>query len=304
MEKTNLIEDIRRLKSEKNAVILAHNYQRPEIQDIADFVGDSLELARKAKDVGSAGIIAFCGVRFMAETAKILNPQKRVFLTAPDAGCPLADMVSPETVLKMKQDHPDAWVVSYVNTTAQVKALTDVCCTSSNAVAVVSNVPAKRVIFLPDKNLGYYVGKRVKDKELILADGYCFVHRQFTVEDLHLARSAHPEAEVIVHPECDPAVQDGADYVLSTSRMLIRAKESQRKEFIIGTEEGLLHRLKAENPGKRFFSLGSARVCFNMKKTTLVLLKECLEREVHEIILDAHIMEKARVALESMIRYI
>jgi quinolinate synthase len=304
MDKEAIIGEVRRLKSEKEVVILAHNYQVPEIQDIADFVGDSLELARKARDVGGARIIAFCGVRFMAETAKILNPSKKVLLPAKDAGCPLADMASPGAVAQMKQQHPGAWVVSYVNTTAAVKALTDVCCTSGNAVEVVRNVPSGKVIFLPDANLGYYVQKRVPEKQIILWDGSCFVHRQFSLDDLMRARVAHPEAEVLVHPECNPEVQDAADFILSTSGMLGRAKESPKQELIIGTEEGLIHRLNIENPGKRFYSLGAPRMCFNMKKTTLDLLKTALEQEVDEIVLEQSVMDQARYALEAMIRYV
>jgi len=300
---SDIIDDILKLKKEKDAVILAHNYQIPQIQDIADFVGDSLELARKAKET-KASIIVLCGVRFMAETAKILNPEKKVFLPAADAGCPLADMASFDDVVEMKKKYPDAYVVSYVNTSAEVKSVSDVCCTSSNAATVVKNVPSDTVIFLPDKNLGYFVKKQVPQKQLIIWDGHCFVHRQFRIEDLEQARQKYPDAEIIVHPECDPEIQDNADFVLSTSGMLKRASISPKKVFVIGTEQGLLHRLKKENPGKEFFSPGCARTCFNMKKTTLDLLKDCLENEKNEIILPDEIMEKARKALEAMIKYV
>ncbi|HOK79606.1 MAG TPA: quinolinate synthase NadA [bacterium] len=299
-----LIDEIKQLQKEKNAVILAHNYQLPEIQDIADFTGDSLELARKAKEVEAAQMIVFCGVRFMAETAKILNPGKKVLLPAPDAGCPLADMAKVEDVVEMKKKYLGAFVVSYVNTSAQVKAVSDVCCTSSNAPAVVRNVPSDTVIFLPDKNLGYFVQKQVPEKKLIVWDGYCFVHRQFTFADLKKARELYPDSEILVHPECNPEIQENADFVLSTSGMLKRAKVSQAKTIIIGTEEGLLHKLKKENPEKQFFSLGPARICVNMKKTTLEKLKNCLENEDNEIILEDEIMKKARNALERMIEYV
>jgi len=299
-----LIDEIKKLQKEKNAVILAHNYQLPEVQDIADFVGDSLELAKKAKEVKTASMIVFCGVQFMAETAKILNPEKKVLLPAQDAGCPLADMAKAEDVIEMKKKYPDAFVVSYVNTSAQVKAVSDVCCTSSNAPSVVKNVPSDLIIFLPDKNLGYYVQKQVPEKKLIVWDGYCFVHRQFTLDDLKKAREKYPDAEIIVHPECNPEIQENADFVLSTSGMLKRVGISSAKTFIIGTEEGILHRMKKQNPEKQFFSLGSARICFNMKKTTLEKVKDCLVNERGEIILDQDIMIKARNALEGMIEYV
>ncbi|MCM8821569.1 MAG: quinolinate synthase NadA [Candidatus Omnitrophica bacterium] len=299
-----MIDEIRKIKEKKNAVILAHNYQLPEIQDVADFVGDSLELARKATEITDSGLIIFCGVRFMAETAKILNPGKKVFLPAFDAGCPLADMARVEDVMKLKEKNPDVPVVSYVNTSADVKAISDVCCTSSNAATVVKNIPSDTVIFLPDRNLGYFVQKQVPEKKLILWDGYCFVHRQFTIQDLKLARKKYTDAEIMVHPECNPEVQEAADFVLSTSGMLKRAKISDSKIFIIGTEEGLIHRLKKENPYKEFFSLGSARVCFNMKKTTLEKLKDCLENETDEIVLSENVIKKARSALDAMLKYV
>lgn len=302
MEK--IVEEIKKLKEKKNAVILAHNYQIPQIQDIADFTGDSLELARKASEIKNSGLIVFCGVRFMAETAKILNFEKKVLLPAYDAGCPLADMARVEDVLKIKNENPGVPVVSYVNTSAEVKAVSDVCCTSANAGKVVRNINSNTVIFLPDRNLGYFVQKQVPEKKLILWDGYCFVHRMFSINDLKMARQIHPDAEIIVHPECNPEIQDNADFILSTSGMLRRAKESSSKKFVIGTEEGLIHRLKKENPEKEFFSLGSGRICFNMKKTTLEKLKDCLEKETNEILLSEEIIKKARKALEEMIKYV
>ncbi|MCM8762135.1 MAG: quinolinate synthase NadA [Candidatus Omnitrophica bacterium] len=296
-------EEIKRLKKEKDAIILAHNYQIPEVQDIADFVGDSLELARVSAKVKERTIV-LCGVKFMAETAKVISPEKTVLLPEIDAGCPLADMADKERVVKMKEKYPDGWVVSYVNTTVEVKAVSDVCCTSGNAEKVVRNVPAKRVIFLPDKNLCWYVKKRVPEKDIICWDGYCFVHRQFTVEDVKKARQLYPFAEIIVHPECEPEVQELADGIYSTSGMLKRAKESKAKEFIIGTEEGLLHRLKRENPEKEFYSLGSARHCYNMKKTTIESVKKALEESRYEIVIPDEVIEKARKAIERMIEYV
>ncbi|MCX7917443.1 MAG: quinolinate synthase NadA [bacterium] len=299
-----MIEEILKLKKEKSAIILAHNYQIPEIQDIADFVGDSLELARKASEIKDAKIIVFCGVKFMAETAKILSPEKKVLLPDLDAGCPLADMANYEEVLKIKEKYPDAWVVSYVNTNADVKSITDVCCTSANADKVVKNIPAKKIIFLPDKNLCWYVKQKVPEKDIICWEGYCFVHRLFTIEDVKKVKEIYPDAELIVHPECDPEVQMMADGIYSTSGMLKRAKESKSKRFIIGTEEGLLHRLKKENPDKEFYSLGSAKICPNMKKITIEKLYFSLKEEKYEIILPDDIIRKAKISLERMLEFI
>ncbi len=296
-------EEIKRIKREKEAVILAHNYQIPEIQDVADFVGDSLELARKSTEI-TCKTIVFCGVRFMAETAKILSPGKKVLLPEIDAGCPLADMAEPGEVLELKKQHPAAWIVSYVNTSAEIKAITDVCCTSSNAAKVVRNVPAEEVIFLPDRNLCAYVRKQVPEKKIICWDGYCFVHRNFTVEEVKRVREAHPDAEIIVHPECNPEVQELADGIYSTSGMLRRARETESRTLVVATEEGMLYRLKKENPGKEFYSLGSPKICYNMKKITLKSLKAALEKERYEITLPGEIMKKARLSLERMIEYI
>jgi quinolinate synthase len=298
-----LIKKILQLKEKKKALILAHNYQIPQIQDIADFVGDSLELAKTSKSIYGP-LIVFCGVRFMAETAKILSRQKKVLLPALDAGCPLADTVSAKDILDLRSKYPPAWVVSYVNTSAEVKAVSDVCCTSSNAINVVKNVPTKEVIFVPDKNLGWWVKKNVPEKKVILWNGYCYVHEQFSIEDLNEARKKFPQAEIIVHPECRKEILEKADFVTSTSGMLKRAKQSNAKIFIIGTEEGLLHKLKKENPGKQFYSLGISRTCVNMKKTTLNELLIALEKGIYEINLEEEIINKAKLALERMVQYI
>lgn len=294
---------IEKLKEEKGAVILAHNYQLPEVQELADFTGDSLELARKSAELNCKTII-FCGVRFMAETAKILSPEKKVLLPEIDAGCPLADMAKPGDVIKLKEKHPDAWIVSYVNTSAEIKALTDVCCTSANADKVVKNVPVEEIIFLPDRNLCSYVKKRVPGKKIICWDGYCPVHRKFTPEELMQARNLHPNAEILVHPECDPAVQELADGIYSTSGMLKRAKETDAKKIIIGTEEGILFRIKKENPEKEIYSLGSPKSCYNMKKITIQSLEDSLEKGQYEIDLPDHIIKKAQMSLERMLKYI
>lgn len=299
----NIKEEILKLKEMKKAVILAHNYQIPEIQDLADFVGDSLELSKHSKKI-NAPLIVFCGVRFMAETAKILSPRKKVLLPALDAGCPLADTILPDQLLALRAKHPDAWVVSYVNTSAQIKALSDVCCTSSNAVAVVKNVPVKKVIFVPDKNLGNWVAKNVPEKEIIIWQGFCYVHEQFTLEELERAKKRLPDAEILVHPECRSEVVEHADFVLSTAGMLTHAKKSSAKRFIVGTEEGMLHKLKKENPDKEFYSLGCAKTCVNMKKTTLRQLRDSLAKGQYEIDLEEEVIAKASVALERMIEYI
>ena len=295
-------DKILKLKKQQQAVILAHNYQIPQVQDIADYLGDSLELAKISKDLDVATII-FCGVMFMAETAKILSPGKQVLLPVLDAGCPMADMIEPEEFIKLKEKYPDAWVVSYVNTPASIKALSDVCCTSSNAVSVVKNVPTKQVIFTPDKNLGWWVQKNIPEKDIILWDGFCLVHEYFSLDDLRKAREIHPDAEIIVHPECRKEILEEADHVLSTAGMLRQVKESSANKFIIGTEEGLIYRLKKENPQKKFYSLGSAKTCVNMKKITLVDIYRALELNEHRIELDESLMNKARKSLERMVEY-
>lgn len=302
-EKEVLKEEILKLKKEHNAVLLAHNYQIPEVQDIADFLGDSLELSIKSKAVSQKSII-FAGVRFMAETAKILSPDKKVLLPVSDAGCPLAEMIEPGQLLELKREHPDAWVVSYVNTTAEVKALSDVCCTSANAVTVVKNVPVKKVIFVPDRNLGWWVQKNVPEKEVVVWPGYCFVHEYFSLKELEESRRIHPDAEIMVHPECFKEVLMEADYVVSTSGMLIKAKESKAKKIIVGTEEGMIYRLRRENPDKEFYSLGSAKVCTNMKRTALVDLRRALVEDQYRIELSPAIIEKAQIALERMVKYV
>ncbi len=298
-----IISDILDLKRKKGALILAHNYQIPQIQDIADFVGDSLELAKTSKAIDNELVIV-CGVKFMAETAKILSPQKRILLPAPLAGCPLADTITAGDVLSLKKKYPDAWVVSYVNTSAEIKALSDVCCTSSNAVTVVKNVPTDKVIFIPDKNLGWWVKKNVLGKSVITWDGFCYVHEQFSLNELKKSRKTFPDAEILVHPECKKEILEASDHVLSTSGMLRRVKESTATKFIIGTEEGLIYKLQKENPGKEFYSLGCAKTCVNMKQTTLNELYLSLKNEVHEINLDAKIIEKATFALERMVQYV
>lgn len=294
---------IKKFKKEKNAVILAHNYQLPAIQEIADFLGDSLELAKVSKTV-EADIIVFCGVRFMAETAKILSPGRKVLIPVLNADCPLADTIEPEELKKLKEKHPDAIVVCYVNTSAQIKALSDVCCTSSNAVKVVRNVPSKKVIFVPDRNLAWWVQKNVPEKEVIVWEGYCYVHQQFSPKPLDLARKQHPDAEIMVHPECRKEILTKADFVLSTSGMLKCVARSAAKKFIVGTEIGMIQRLKKEYPEREFYSLGTAKMCVNMKKIDLTALSGSLEKEQYEVDLDRDIIDRSRHALEEMVKYV
>ena len=298
----NIVEEIIGLKKEKNAIILVHNYQRPEIQNVADFLGDSLELAREAAKT-DAGIIVFCGVRFMGETAKILSPQKMVLLPRKDAGCPMADMITAEELRKLKEKYPGAKVVSYVNTDADVKAESDICCTSANAIKVVRNIKEKKIIFTPDKNLAAYC-QRFVDKEIISWNGYCYVHEKIRKEEVCLAKEKFPDALLLVHPECNPLVIDLADEVLSTSGMLNFAKKTDKKIFLIGTEEGLIYRLKKENPGKEFYAAGTAKMCRNMKITTLNDVYFSLKEERHTIELPEGIIESAQKALEAMLKYV
>ncbi len=294
-----MIKEINRLKKELNAIILAHNYQPPEVQDIADFVGDSLDLAKKGART-EASIIVFCGVRFMAESAKILAPEKTVLLPVQDAGCAMADMVDEDKLKDLKQKNPDAKVVCYVNTTARTKALCDYCCTSANALAVVQSIPEKKIIFVPDRNLGHWV-KTQTDKEIILYPGYCYVHKKIKRDTVSKIKSAYPDAEVLIHPEADPETLELADYVLSTNGMVNQVKKSRARRFIIGTESGLIHRLKKENPGKEFFSAGDALVCVNMKKTRLFDILHALENMEYKIEIEPAIMNQAKRALQKMV---
>jgi len=297
----NIAEEITKLKKEKNAIILVHNYQRPEIQNIADSLGDSLGLAREAAET-DARIIVFCGVRFMAETAKILSPGKTVLLPRKEAGCPMADMVTVEDLRILKEKYSGAKVVSYVNTNADVKAESDICCTSANVIEVVKNIKAERVIFTPDKNLAAYC-QRFVDKEIIPWNGYCYVHEKIRKEEVRLAKEKFPDALLLVHPECNPSVIDLADEVLSTSGMLDFAKKSDKKRFLIGTEEGLIYRLKKENPGKKFYTAGTAKMCRNMKLTTLYDVYLSLKEECYPIELAREIIKSAQKALEAMLKY-
>jgi len=293
-----LIDEINKLKKEKNAVILVHNYQRPEIYEVADYIGDSYGLSVEASKT-NAKMIIFCGVHFMAETAYILNPTKKVILPAIDAGCPMADMVTAEDLKEFKKKHPDAAVVSYMNTTAETKAESDVVCTSSNAVKVVKSLPNKKIIFVPDKNLASYVAQHT-DKEVIPWDGYCYVHAKFSYKELEKAKKILEDAKVIAHPECPKEFRALADHICSTSGMVDYAKNSEAKKFIIGTEIGMIEMLKRKCPEKKFYT-SQQRVCFNMKKNNLELVLEALKEEEPVITVPEEIRVKAKKALDKML---
>ena len=291
-------DKIKILKEKHNAVILVHNYQIPEVQDIADFLGDSLDLALKATKTDAENII-FCGVDFMAESTKILNPNKNVIIPDIDAQCPMAQMATPEKVKQLMNDHPDAKVVSYINTTAEIKAISDVCCTSANGVKVVKSLSNKKIIFVPDRNLGAYIQRFVPDKEMILYPGMCPTHHKIRKDQILKLKSSFPNAEVLVHPECRPEIIDIADHTLSTNGMVNHVKKSKIKEFIIGTEKDLCYRLKKENPEKEFYPVKSA-ICPNMKKITLEKVLNSLESLEPKIQLSDEIMKKAKKPLQKM----
>jgi len=297
----NIAEEIARLKKEKNAIILVHNYQIGEVQDVADILGDSLDLAKKAAET-TADIIVFCGVQFMAETAKILSPNKKVLLPVMDAGCPMADMIDADQLTKLKAKHPKAKVVTYVNSNADVKALTDVCCTSANAVKIVQDIDAQEIIFVPDKNLGAYC-QRFTDKKVILWDGYCSVHNRITSSEVISSKEVMIDAPLLVHPECSPAVIDLADEVLSTSGMMAYVNSSDAKRFIIATEEGIMYRMKKENPAKEFFAAGTPKICINMKKTAIQDVYNVLNQEDNQIEVAEDIAVGAKRALSEMLKY-
>ena len=294
------LADIKRLKQEKNAVILAHYYQTGDIQDAADFVGDSFALSRKAKDT-DAECIVFCGVLFMAESAKILSPRKTVLLPVQHAGCPMADMVTPKDIIRLRAEHPGAAVVCYVNSSCAVKAESDVCVTSSNAVNIVKALDEQQIIFVPDQNLGRYVARQVPEKEVILHSGYCPVHHRLTASDVDNARAAHPAAALLAHPECTQAVLDKADYIGSTAQILRYVSQEPGKAFLIATEEGILHELQKNNPDKAFHLLTPTLECADMKKTTLSDLRDALLYGRHAIVLDETMMNRARRCLERML---
>jgi len=296
-----LSDKIFELKKEKKAVILAHNYQRPEIQDIADYVGDSIELSRKASDEQDAEIIVFSAVDFMAESAAILNPTKKVLLPCLGARCPMAQMLTVDEIRRAKKQYPNAPVVLYVNTLASCKAECDVCCTSANAIEVIKSLDSDTVLFGPDKNLAEYVSEKTGKKLIPLpANGFCPTHLLFQAEDVKVLKMQHPEAIAMVHPECSSEMRKAADFIGSTSKMCRFAKESDIKDFIVGTEEGILHRLRNENPQKNFYLAYEGAICPNMKLTTLERLYVALKEEKNVVKVPEVVAKKARASLERM----
>ncbi len=293
-------EKILELKEKKRTVILAHYYVDSLIQDVADFVGDSLELARRAKEV-EAEIIVFCGVYFMAETAKILNPSSKVLIPYYKAGCLMADMAIAEEIEEFRKENPEYVVVTYVNSSADVKAVSDICCTSANAVKIVESLNAEKILFVPDKNLGEFVAEKVKNKEILVWSGYCPVHQKLTPEDAKRVREEHPDAVFVVHPECRKEVRDIADFVGSTSQIVRFVKETRAKKVIVGTEKGTIYQLKKLRPDVKFIPAYSEFTCDQMKMITPERLLKCLENERFEVTVPGEIADKAWTALERML---
>ncbi len=293
-----IFEKIREIAQEKNAIILAHNYQRPEVQDVADLTGDSLALSIQASKT-HADIIVFAGVHFMAEAASIVCPDKKVLLPVIDAGCAMADMLTPEQLIRKKEELPGVPVVTYVNSTAEVKALSDICCTSANAIQVVKWTGAKEVLMTPDRNLARWVERHTEQK-IHYWDGYCPVHDDLSVEAVEQARKEHPDALIMAHPECPIEILDMADVVRSTSGMLVYASKSEAAEFIVATENGLLHQLRKQNPEKKFFHASPDMICHDMKKTTLQDVLQALEKEEPVVRVPEEIRVEALRAVQRM----
>jgi len=298
----DLVRRLAGLKREKNATLLAHVYTPPDVQDAADFVGDSLGLSREAARLDpSVRVVVFAGVHFMAETAKMLSPDRTVLLPDPTAGCPMADMVTDEDVRALRRDHPGAAVACYVNSTAAVKAESDVCVTSSNAVRVTSRLAEREVIFVPDRSLGMWVQKQLPDKRLILFDGSCPIHHAMLRAQVEAARRAHPGAPVLAHPENTEELLDLADYIGSTEQIVRHAHESEAAEFIIATENGILHRLRSQNPGKLFHPVSEGAVCPDMKKNTLANVVACLAGGLNPVTVDPAVAKRAVRAINRML---
>ena len=294
-----MVKRINRLKAKKNAVVLVHNYQRPEIYKVADFIGDSYGLSKRATET-KADFIVFCGIDFMAESAYILNPDKTVLIPTKLAKCPMAAMVNVSDLRELKERYPDAAVLSYVNTTADIKAESDICCTSANAVKVVNSLRQKEVVFVPDTNLAKYVARH-SDKKIIPWNGWCYVHNKFTAEGLKEAKRLHPDAKAIVHPECASSVIDLADQVCGTSGMVGYVKKSPDKKFIIATEIGLIERLKVEEPERIFFQAPPGGTCLQMKRINLELVLEALQKDRYKVTVPEDIRMRAKEALDKML---
>ena len=303
MDLASAVNEINQLRHEREALILAHNYQNDAIQDLADQVGDSLALSQAAA-ASKAKVIVFCGVHFMAESASILAPEKTILFPAENAGCPMADMADAEEVLKWRERYPKAAVVAYVNTSAAVKAVSDYCCTSANAVKLIKNIPESEIIFLPDQNLGHFVAKQVPEKKIHLWPGYCVTHHQVEPKDVNLVKELHPDALVLVHPECRPEVTALADFVGSTSQIIKYVKTSSNQKFIIGTEMGIIHGLQKENPTKTFYLLNKGLVCPNMKQTTIPKVLKSLQTMQPVVNVPPEIRDKAARALNRMLEYV
>ena len=297
---SKIVSQIKQLKKKRDALILAHNYQRPEVQDIADFVGDSLELSQKAVKI-KRKMIVFCGVRFMAEAAKILNPEKMVIMPDLTAGCQMAAMIDPKTLKKLKSKHPRAKVVCYINTTAEVKAESDICCTSANAQKVIDSIKSREIIFAPDKYLGEWAARGTK-KKIILYPGFCPPHMKISDKDIIKLKKKYPKAKVLCHPECRGDIKSLSDFILSTGGMVKKVKESKAKEFIIATEKDMIHKLQKEAPGKRFYPASAQAACPDMKKTTLFKVKEALENpKEYEVKVKKPLLKAARLTIERML---
>ena len=303
MFNTQLLQsEIKKLKKENDVCILAHAYQTHDILEIADFVGDSFGLSEQAAAAPQKNVL-MCGVRFMAETAKILSPEKRVFLSHPDAGCPMAEQLTVSELEKLKELHPDCAVVAYINTTAELKTLCDVCVTSASALSVVKNVPNKHILFIPDCNLGSWLQKQLPEKNFYFIKGGCPVHMQITVDDVNNAKKAHPRAKLLVHPECLKEVTEIADFAGSTTGILKFVKNSSEKEFIIGTDNSIVQHLQFEYPDKSFYPLSKKCVCNDMRLTTLVDVYNCVKNlNGEEINLTSDVISKARASIDSMLR--
>ena len=295
-------EEILKLKEEKNAIILAHNYQPKEIQEIADFLGDSLELCIKASEIDDKDLVIFCGVDFMAETAFILNPDKKIIIPTLEAECPMAHMLPEEELLKAKEEHPDAGVILYVNSIAEAKQHADTLCTSANAVKVTESLPHEKILFGPDNNLGNHVAEKI-DKEIIPVPegGHCYVHRLFHIEDVELKREQYPNAEIICHPECNMDVQKACDQVMSTGGMLRYIAQSDKEEFVLGTEVDMITRINMEVSGKKIYPLLEGAICETMKLHTLEKVRDSLINEAPEVTLPKDVAEKSRKAVEHML---
>ena len=296
----DMMNRIKQLKKEKNAVILAHYYVDADVQAAADFIGDSFYLAKKAAET-DADKIVFAGVEFMGESAKILNPTKHVYMPDAHADCPMAHMASKAVIKKMKEEYEDLAVVCYINSTAELRTMADICVTSSNAVKIVRSLPNKNIFFIPDGNLGAYVKKQVPEKNIILNDGYCITHKRVTLKDVEKAREEHPNVPIIVHPECVNEVVEATDFAGSTSELIQYTVDNPSKEFVIGTELGVLHEMQLKSPDKTFYPLSDKLICMNMKKVSLEKVYDCLLNETNEVFVDEEVAKKAMKPLTRML---